>query len=257
MKKRDVFAILTTLFMSVLVSSHLFAATLVAYWSFDEGTGKVVKDESDNGNDGEVVGTKWADGKLGKAMEFKSKGDYVLIKNDDSYNFKKGDSFTICLWINYEEKGDWQGPLQKFNGGYPFKVEVEPDNDLYFAIYDGTNFPKAFIGNVSGKWHQCCFVRDVKTDKLYAYLDGELKEDNPDTTTAEIANAADLYIGARKPGNSIGYVGLLDEIAIYSGVLTEDEIRSAADGKLPGTKQAAVQPLNKLATTWAGIKSAR
>ena len=245
----------TVVLFCVVFTPYLFAGSLVAYWSFDAGSGKVLKDYSGNGNDGQVNGSaKWVDGKFGKAMEFNGVDSFVLVPNNDSYNFGKEDSFSISLWINYEPKGDWQGALQKFNGGYPFKVEVQPDNNLYFAIYDGTNFPKAFVGVVNGEWHHCGFIRDVKTDKLYSYLDGKPVEANEDTTTGEIANAADLYIGARKPGNTITYKGMLDEIAIYNRVLTEDEIKQAANGRLPETKGVAVAPLDKLATTWGSVK---
>lgn len=257
MKKTVVLTLITTLCFAITLTPNLSVAGLVAYWSFDAGTGNVVKDESGTGNDGDVKGAKWVNGKFGKAMEFDGKDDFVLIKNHDSYNFAKDDSFTICLWIKYQPKGNWQGPLQKFNGGYPFKVEVEPDNDLYFAIYDGSNFPKAFIGNVNNEWHQCCFIRDAKGKKLLAYLDGEMKGEGKDTTNAEIANAADLYIGARKPGNAIGYQGILDEIAIYDHILTEAEIEDAVEGKLPETKKAAVDARNKLATVWARLRAGR
>jgi len=244
-------AIIFAISITIFAHHQLEADSLVAYWDFEESAGEEIKDQSGNGNNGQVNGAKWVQGKFGKAMEFDG-DDFVLVPNSDLYNFGKSDSFSISLWINYEPKGDWQGTLQKFNGGYPFKVEIEPDNDLYFAIYDGSNFPKAFIGNVNSEWHHCGFVRDVKTDKLYSYLDGELVEANDDNTTAEIANAADLYIGARKPGNAITYKGMLDDMAIYNRVLTEAEIKSAANGKLP--ELADVEPLSKLATTWANIK---
>jgi hypothetical protein len=40
------------------------------YLKFDEGSGKDVKDLSDNGNDGTITGAKWVEGKFGKALEF-------------------------------------------------------------------------------------------------------------------------------------------------------------------------------------------
>ena len=246
-------AIIFAIILSILTIQCLFAGSLVAYWSFDEGSGKVLKDQSGTGNDGQVNGANWVNGKFSKAMEFNGVDEFVVVPNNESYNFGKNDSFSISLWLNYEPKGDWQGALQKFNGGYPFKVEVDPTNNLYFAIYDGTNFPQSFVGNVSGEWHHCCFLRDVKTDKLYSYLDGELKAANDDTTTAEIANAADLYIGARIPGNTIGYKGMLDEIAIYNRILTEAEIKQAANGKLPEVN-TSVTSADKLTTTWGHIK---
>ena len=244
--------------IGILTTVPSFAGSLVAYWTFDEGSGDVLKDQSGTGNDGKINGKpKWVEGKIVKTIEFDGVDDFVLVPNNDSYNFNKSASFTITLWINYVAKGDWAGPLQKFNGGYPFKVEIDTSNVLYFAIYDGTNFPRADIGNVNGEWHQCCFTRDAKRKKLTAYLDGKLKQESDDTTTGEIANAADLYIGARKPGNTITYKGMLDEIAIYNRLLTEDEIKQAANGKLPETKSMPVQHFGKLATMWGNVKNIR
>jgi len=246
--------VFVTFLINILFATNLFAASsLVAYWSFDEGSGDVLKDGSGTGNDGKINGKpKWVASNYGKAMEFDGTV-FILVQNNDSYNFKKGDSFTIALWINYVPKGDWAGPMQKFNGGYPFKVEIDTANVLYFAIYDGTNFPRADIGNVNSEWHQCCFVRDAKNKKLIAYLDGKLKQESIDTTTGEIANAANLYIGARTPG-TITYKGLLDEIAIYNRILTNDEISQAANGKLPEVKGLAVDRTEKLSTTWGDIR---
>jgi len=256
-KNSNIIVILIGVFVTFLISiffvSNLLAGSLVAYWSFDEGSGDTLKDNSGTGNDGKIFGKpKWVASNYGKAMEFDGTV-YIIVPNNDSYNFKKGDSFTIALWINYVAKGDWAGPMQKFDGGYPFKVEIDTTNVLYFAVYDGVNFPRTDIGNVNGEWHQCCFVRDAKNKKLISYLDGKLKQESADTTTGEIANATNLYIGSRTPG-TITYKGLLDEIAIYNRILTNDEISQAGNGKLPEVKGLAVEHSEKLAITWGDIK---
>lgn len=80
-----------------------------------------------------------------------------------------------------------------------------------------------------------------------------MKEENPDTTTAEIANTGDMYIGARTPGNTIQYKGILDELAIYNRVLTQNEITQAVSGNLPEISKA-VEYSDKLATAWGNIK---
>lgn len=244
--------VLTILILALVVAyPNVSSAGLVAYWAFDEGSGKTARDSSDMGNDGVINGAEWTDGKFGKALKFD--GNFVLVPNDDSFNFTKDESFSIVLWINYEAKNDWQGVLQKFNGGYPFKVEVNTSNNLYCSIWDQTNNPGAIVGNVSGDWHHAGFVRDVAKKKLSAYLDGVLKEEKDDTIAGTIANASDLYIGARKPGTTILFYGILDEIAIYDRVLKETEIKSAVAGNLPEVK-TAVRQLDKLATMWCSIK---
>lgn len=44
--------------------------SIVGVWLLDEGRGDVVKDLSENKNDGKIVGAKWVDGKFGTALEF-------------------------------------------------------------------------------------------------------------------------------------------------------------------------------------------
>jgi len=42
---------------------------LVAYWTFDEGSGKTVKDMTGNGHNGKFVADpEWVDGKYGRAL---------------------------------------------------------------------------------------------------------------------------------------------------------------------------------------------
>jgi len=250
MKAKSV-VLASLMLLTILAPLSVSESGIVAYWPFDEGKGKVAKDASGNGNDGTNNGAKWVAGKFGKALEFD--GNFVLVPNDDSYNFTKEQSFSIVLWINYKAKGDWQGVLQKFDGGYPFKVEVNPSNNLYFALWDQTNNPGASVGNVSGSWHHAAFVRDRSKKKLYSYLDGVLKETKDDTITGTIKNATDLYIGARKPGNRILFYGILDEIAIYDRVLSEAEINAAVKGKLPEVA-TVIKPKGKLTTIWGVIK---
>lgn len=285
---------------------HLSNAGIVAYWSFGEGSGKLLKDHSGKNNNGQIVGSpNWVKGKSGKAIEFDGKDDFIVVSNNDSFNFGRYDSFTISLWIKYAPKEDWQGILQKFNGSYAFDIGIQPDNALYFAIYDGINISKLIIGDISGQWHHCCFIRNTRIDNLiasidtkvvsdldnsivseqlrnemsskgitlsddasisvrekenewqitsskqiykvrkegeilniysdaiYAYLDGKLIGKVEDKTSEELKNKSNLFIGARNPGNTMLFSGLLDELAIYDHVFTEIEIKNALKGKLP------------------------
>ena len=44
--------------------------SITGMWLFNEGKGGTAADASGNGNDGEIHGAKWVDGKFGKALEF-------------------------------------------------------------------------------------------------------------------------------------------------------------------------------------------
>ena len=69
--------------------------SLVGFWAFNEGTGDTVKDLSGKDNHGKAVGDpKWVKGKIGSALEFDGKDDYLEIKNSKSLNVGAND-FTL------------------------------------------------------------------------------------------------------------------------------------------------------------------
>ena len=90
--KAKLVALVCLMSLTVLAYTNVLEAGLVAYWPFDEGKGKDAKDASDNGNDGDINGAEWVDGKFGEALEFD--GNFVLVPNDDSYNFTKEQSLS-------------------------------------------------------------------------------------------------------------------------------------------------------------------
>ena len=84
-----------------LIAVHISTAeidfeTAVGVWLFDEGKGAVAEDISGEGNDGEVVKSKWVDGKFGKALEFDGKAGCVKT---GAKLLEALEEFTILSWI--------------------------------------------------------------------------------------------------------------------------------------------------------------
>ena len=70
---------------------------LVGYWSLDDGSGTLAKDNSGNGNDGTLYGSpSWVDGKVGKCIDFDGVDDYVSIADASELNTTNAQ--TIVLW---------------------------------------------------------------------------------------------------------------------------------------------------------------
>jgi len=228
--------IIKTLFISLTIllisfSSYSYA-DMVTFLPCGDLSGNVLRDHSGNANNAYIKGSpNIVKGKIGKAIEFNGNDTSVILPYKDSFNFGKDDSFSISLWIKYEPRGVQQMIIEKPGAISPFRIEILSDNKIYFTISDGTNSPKVILGEASKNWHHCCFVRDVKDDKLYAYLDGKLVAQTEDTTT-EIANKSDVYIG-NDSGNTLMYKGFLDDTAIYNRALTKDEVKQASKGNLP------------------------
>ena len=65
--------VVITFSFAMMATSHAAfdEGDIAGMWTFEEGKGKVVKDLSGNGTDGEFVGDlKWAKGKFGGGLEF-------------------------------------------------------------------------------------------------------------------------------------------------------------------------------------------
>ncbi len=80
----------------LIIIGPVSQAKIITAWLFDEGTGKVVKDDSGNGYDGEITGGKWIDGKFGKALEFDI-STFVEVK-DTKGVFNLSKNLTVMTW---------------------------------------------------------------------------------------------------------------------------------------------------------------
>ncbi|MFQ6041496.1 MAG: LamG domain-containing protein, partial [Candidatus Poribacteria bacterium] len=96
------------------------------------------------------------------------------------------------------------------------------------------------------EWHFLVGTWDGGTLKLY--IDGSLDAEMPCAGTL-LTNDEPMFIGARG-GTQRFLVGALDEIKVYNYALSPDEI--ARDMESPVT---AVEPNDKLTTTWSAIKA--
>ena len=104
---RTAIAIIAISFATLTASHAAFDENDIAgMWTFEEGKGKVVKDLSANGTDGEFVGDlKWVEGKFGGGLEFDGKDTWVKLgtKGEDktlaALDFKDSTGFSIHSWV--------------------------------------------------------------------------------------------------------------------------------------------------------------
>ena len=108
-----------------------------------------------------------------------------------------------------------------------------------------------------GEWHHAVGTYDGRG--LTQYVDGVAYGRAPFGGQDPVFHPSErLHIGAMGPGgNRLGMEGFIDEVAIFNRGLTEREVNSLMDqgiGKLLGFQ--VVNPQDKMATTWARLKSA-
>ena len=95
--------ILISLVFTLHSAGKIDPNTAMGVWSLDEGAGKVVKDISGTGNNGEIQGAKWVKGPSGPALSFNGVSDRVVIPDSDSLFLKKAWTLTAWVFVNNAE----------------------------------------------------------------------------------------------------------------------------------------------------------
>lgn len=144
---------------------------LVGYWSFDAIDGKMVKDQSGNGNDGNINGdVKVVNGKSGKALEF-APGAYVEIP--DSKSLKDMKEYTIGMWVNMNNlSADWNHLFEK-DGSYGITIN-STSRDFRYTPNSSKVWLESKFKVETGAWY---YVTMVATDSAISfYVNGEKKK---------------------------------------------------------------------------------
>jgi len=219
------------------IPEDTFTRGLVAYWSFDEGSGNIAYDASGKGNHGTIYGAKWSQGKTGSGLSFDGVDDYVNAgEGGGTLDFGTGD-FSIEFWINYKgttiinrEPGGIVCKTASMTNSPGFCVEITTyggDGTNYGIIFTTTNgawgtgnleLQGAFLPNI---WYHVVGVRRGSTWTIYkngAYAISETKAG----IGVNVDNDQNLLIGYR-PGVYLN--GLIDEVRIYNRALSPEEIR--------------------------------
>ncbi len=238
----------------ITAESDLSDPTLSVYYSFD-GEGEAVKDGSPNGNDGKIVGkVSRADGVFGEAIALET--DTWIDMNGPEFKNGPVDGFTLALWVNHTGSNDPQTLLDAIgtdHGNGLFHVELRPGGVRWFHR-DGTNTTVFNInpGPVveANKWVHFAGTYDSDSGEVKTYVDGE--ETHTATGSGKLSNNWGVSAGIGHHKNGRWFNGLLDEYYIFGRALSADEIMSAMNGEL-----LAVEPADKLTTTWGSIKAHR
>jgi len=220
-------------FTTILILALVFAipclnyAGIIGVWLFEEDNGKVVKDVSSNGHDGEIIGkVKWSKGKFGSALEFD--GGHVKIPHQDSMDLVQ---FTIMAWIKVPKIVD---PYQMIAGkeAWPnrnYSMWIRPSAMTFGFTTPGTA-QDIQVGSkevTDDKWHFVVGTYDRKA--LTSYVD-DVKLRTRGAAVKPATNEASFMIGAQPPNGGGPLKGLIDEVAVYDTALDEKEIQSIMNG---------------------------
>ena len=232
-------------FMIPCLSYALDSDAALGIWFFDEGNGDTAKDETKNGNDGQIVDAKWVDGKFGKALKFEG-GAHVAVGDFADYE----DKVSIVALIKTPAAPAWSDIIVGPCGDVIFTLQ---NHKLNFAGQCAQPIPHNTWSTTllnDDEWHYIAGTYDGKTVKVY--VDGKLEASN---AAAGAFKTGPKYIGSRDDKQE-AYTGLIDEIAFFNIALSDNDVKAIAEGGLSvALGFAAVSPQAKLTTTWGNLKS--
>ena len=245
-------AIITVVLMATNAAHARQAVTdgLVSYWSFNKDSiaAKTVEDIFGI-NDGTMDGNvEVVDGKVGEALKFS--GGHVDCGADKSLT-DIGDQITLEAWIKPEKPG-WAifaGISRSGNNSYviAWSDQTRVDFNLWNGALETWPFHSVAQPDV-GKWHHIAGVYDGS--EAIIYINGEV--DNEKKFEGVLKhNGENFWMGARK-SDGLPYHGILDELRLYNRGLSQAEIEQNLEAE-----GLAVEPTQKLALTWGGIKVSR
>ena len=176
-----------------------------------------------------------ASGKIGNAMRTFGNGGYAMISPQDAAGLDGVNQLTVSAWVNIESNfiatamvKDREVVLKGGNSGHAYRLMIGADKTVQFVLatdqvgwYEkGANVVTAPSTIHSGKWYHIAATYDGK--EAAVYIDGKKAASAPLQGKLLSCNEP-LYFGS-SPEISSAEPGLIDEVAIYSRALTENEI---------------------------------
>ena len=197
--------------------------SLVAYYSFEEGPGQLVKDWSGHGNDGQNLGAKYVELGEGKgyALKFDTAAAYVDCGDDASLDLTG--ALTIELWLypetkpaRYCEPGLVGKSLTSYTLGY--------SGGCWFYVTGESGRSDCSTPAPRNVWTHIVATFDGKYLRMYS--DGQL-QNICEAQSEKIDHGGHFYL--RYPiiwGNPAEPVFkcMLDEVKVYNRALPEAEI---------------------------------
>lgn len=222
----------------------------VGIWLF-EGKGDVAKDETGNGHDGKIIGAKRVKGKVGQALEFDGKDDYVEIEPDSSLNPRE--TITVTAWVKSTIKGQYNAVwsvVSKYDAYILGPPSAGPQ--MCFIIHDGGwKYESCFTPKDHTAWIHYVGTYDAKKNEKHLYVDGVLESTSKPGGQSINPDTGPIHLGHRECCAGENHLAaLIDEVAIFNVVLDKDQIKEIYNKGLT----TAVSHRGKLAAAWGAIK---
>ena len=204
---------------------------LVAHYTFDGNA-----DDSSGGRDGINHGAQLVPGIIGQAYEFDDDPDnntYIVTNS----SFEPGTGpFAVSVWFRTDEPNPagWIFSTHNTANWYAptYALLLGRDGTVTFRTNDAPAQHRQDLHSVNfgwndGQWHHVVIERDTDGRKDL-WIDGSVEASEYYSSQNIICGSHPLTIGANAYYNwsyDRSFKGAIDDLRIYEGILTEDDIR--------------------------------
>ena len=224
--------------------------TLLALWKFEFGSGETAYDLSGNNNHGKIFNPVWT-----TENEGTNKRNYLSFNGNSFVQtnlFVNQLPYTIMATFKSSKNKDEQSIVDSDVGGrYGNSIILgytNGDNTIDVQYHNGFyNSPKAYEAN---KWYTV--VATFKYDSVSLFVNGEFVGSK--TYNQEIPDGSCLRIGRHNIRDPQWFNGLIDEVAVWKGVLSEKKIKNI---KYPKQSKKILADLLKLKQLESGFKKTK
>jgi len=217
----------------------------VGYWSFDGNA----NDQSGNGNNGAVNGANLTTDRFGNVdSAYSFDGNSSINTNYQGISNQNARSISFWLKQNFSIPSGSEQVLSLY-GGSDMGSGFDPIilNNSFPGIDLGASYV-AYNFNLLDDWHLYTATYDNKDGAnvmaIKIYIDGILmsivQSQFQGTNTLMTGNSVNLRFGSSFTSGQ-GFVGKLDDIAIYNRALTQSEITQLYTGTGNGSPLASAQ----------------
>lgn len=242
------------LLSSTFLCPPTWSATLVGHWAFDEGAGTTTADSSGFGNTGTLWnGPTWVTGESGKALDFAYLGRaYVGASGSGSLANLYVQGVTVTAWIKPRSAGTGTVGriVDKQNNSVGWRLSMSGATQLHFSAneFAGTAASRISTAAVTlNTWQHVAATWDgsAKGANIHIYVNGVAADGTATDGAGPLENdsATPLAIGNRPSDLHPSFDGAIDEVRVYSGVLSAADIAAlAGSAPPPADTQAPTVP---------------
>jgi len=215
--------------------------SMVLYLPFNESSGTTTADASGMGNNGALAGgaTFSSSGYLGNALQ--TSGSQMASIPDSSSNPNPIDNkqaMSISMWIKPASLLTDASFVTLINksGAFQLQVRQQSNGGQIFNSMAGITSQQSPHRIQVGTWTHIAavFNGSDRNNTLQLYINGVPDIFSSSATTSVLRKAtSNTFVGASSLTDTHGFIGMIDELRIYSRALSLVEIMDLASG-LPG-----------------------